>query len=252
MDFTKDIQFDCNPVATQDITITYHGFLNYSESITIVYGFGENWEYTTEKEMSKNKDGFSAKITMLNFDTFNFCFRNNNYEWDNNSYCNYITSIAPYLPEKTVIQNFNIDRLIEEILQPLVSQCTNLIQENTPVQVSSEPIDLGIEIGNILSELNHVPPAQAPSGDYSTLEEILSCEVISNTPIAELENNINSEPTLESESTTNTALVLSTESKFVVSPRKLSKLHLLKKRIRLALYKAFVKIPSLIFGEEKN
>ena len=38
MDFTKDIKFDCNPTANQNITITYHGFLSHSENTTLEIG----------------------------------------------------------------------------------------------------------------------------------------------------------------------------------------------------------------------
>ena len=139
MDFTKDIKFDSNPTANQNVTITYHGFLSRSENATIVYGFGENWENTTETNMSKTDNGFVAKISMPSFDTFNFCFRNDNYEWDNNNNCNYISSILPAVcEEKKAVIKFDIDHLIDEILQPLIlPEAIEQLQENTPLQISS-------------------------------------------------------------------------------------------------------------------
>lgn len=285
MDFTKDIKFDCSPTVNQDITITYHGFLSHSEKAIIVYGFGENWENTTETNMSKIDDSFVAKIKMLDFDTFNFCFRNENEQWDNNSNCNYISSILPAVcEEKIVLPKFDIDRLIDEILQPLI--LPESIEQNTPLQISSEPIDLGEEIGNILSQIEDTSSCETLK-EYSTLEEILSCEIISQEPIEALEKEKNTlsredyafalyvndyfknifekidaefaEKTENVEATTSekletleTSLVPTQEHYFTVSPRKLGKFYTFRKRIKLAFYKALVKIPQLIFGKQED
>jgi hypothetical protein len=44
--------------------------------------------------MERTDNGFVAEIKMLNYNSFNFCFRNSNYEWDNNNYQNYGALIA--------------------------------------------------------------------------------------------------------------------------------------------------------------
>lgn len=268
MDFTKDILFDHSPTVNHDLTITYHGFLNDSENVSIVYGFGENWENTTETNTTKTENGFVAKIKMLDFDTFNFCFKNSNNVWDNNSNCNYISSILPCTALEPVMQKFDIDALIEEILQPLASQCAPEIEENFEFGIKSEPIDLGIEISEILSQIDNTSSTKN-SAENSTLEEILCCEVIGEKYIEEFENNtqlkleenksdlqqIEIEPeiieTKTEEKIEETALAV-LEDKFIVSPRKLSKFYTFKKRIKLAFYKALVKIPQLIFGTEKE
>lgn len=288
MDFTKDIKFDCNLTANQDVTITYRGFLSHSENAMIVYGFGENWENTTETNMSKMGDSFVAKIKILDFDTFNFCFRNENYEWDNNSNCNYISPILPAVcEEKIVVPKFDIDHLIDEILQPLIlPEPIEALQENTPLQISSEPIDLGEEIGNILAQIEDTSSSETLK-EYSTLEEILSCEIISQEPIEALEDGRNTlsredyafalyvndyfknifekidaefaEETEKVETTISeksenleTSLVPTQEHYFTVSPRKLGKFYTFRKRIKLAFYKALVKIPQLIFGKQED
>lgn len=288
MEFTKDIKFDCNPTASQDVTITYYGFLSNSENITIVYGFGENWENTTETNMSKTSDGFVAKINMLDFDTFNFCFRNTNYEWDNNNNCNYISPILPItVEEKIFTPKFDIDRLIQEILQPLIlPEPVLAMEENNLLQISSEPIDLGEEIGNILSQIDDTTSSTETLKEYSTLDEILSCEIISQKPIEELETpkvltkqdyafalyindyfakmieKIDAEFAKETEEVElsknadienfETSLIPLEEHHFIVSPRKLGKFYSFRKRLKLAFYKALVKIPKMIFGTEKD
>lgn len=96
MEFTNDIRFNKKPKANKLLKITYSGalFNNNSQEVSIVYGFGENWEKTTEQKMNKNARGFSYNILMENYNTFNFCFKNENNEWDNNNSFNYIAPIT--------------------------------------------------------------------------------------------------------------------------------------------------------------
>lgn len=261
MDFTKDILFDHSPTVNHDLTITYHGFLNDSENVSIVYGFGENWENTTETNTTKTENGFVAKIKMLDFDTFNFCFKNSNNVWDNNSHCNYISPILPCTAPEPVLQKFDIDALIEEILQPLANASAPEMQENDIFEIKSEPINLGTEISEILSQIDNASTLENSIENF-TLEEILSCEVIGESTIEAFENNsqpeleeINSaiqqieiEPEGKIEETSLAVL----EDKFIVSPRKLNKFYSFKKKIKLAFYKALVKLPQMIFGTEKE
>ena len=44
-------------------------------------------------KMEKTELGFQAEIDLIEADTLNFCFRNNNDEWDNNECENYIFPI---------------------------------------------------------------------------------------------------------------------------------------------------------------
>lgn len=97
MEFTNEIFFNKKLTQNETVLITYSGKLykEYSAEITIVYGFGENWDYTQETKMQEKENGFEAAITMKNYDTFNFCFKNNYNIWDNNSGFNYIAAIEP-------------------------------------------------------------------------------------------------------------------------------------------------------------
>lgn len=279
MEFTKDIKFNVEPHINQDITITYNGFLRDSNEVSIVFGFGENWENTTELKMSKKNNEFSANIKMLDFDTFNFCFKNSNNVWDNNSSCNYISPILP--AEKVNTPKFDIDALIEEILQPLtIEKNTKKAEKNTPIQIISQPIDLGLQISNILSKIE--PSINTENlQEFETLDEILSgtviseasvelsdCNFIDDTDIIEEvskkinieENNIiepiqEIEKNVEKEITNNfdeeLSLITIKNNNFSVSPRKLSQFYLFKKRIKLAFYKLFNELPKMIFGTEK-
>ena len=91
MNYSTDIKFSNNLTKNGKTTITYSGslFRTGSEAVTLVYGFGDNWEHTTEKEMTKNENNFSVEVDLLNYNKINFCFRNSNNIWDNNNYLNY-------------------------------------------------------------------------------------------------------------------------------------------------------------------
>ena len=67
MDFSADIKFSRNLIKNENATITYSGYLykNNSDAVTMVYGFGDNWENTTEKQMEKTTKGFVTKINLL-------------------------------------------------------------------------------------------------------------------------------------------------------------------------------------------
>ncbi len=249
MEFAKNIEFNNSPVVGQETTITYHGFLSDSTELTIVYGFGESWEHTTETLMEKNLSGFSAKINMLDFNTFHFCFKNSNNEWDNNNNCNYTCTISPCLStSEEFVQKFDIDALIEEILEPIIAE--SKLETSNEIQISEQPIDLGLEISNILSQIS-VEDTSENLVEYSTLDEILACTVIEETPVELFENETINEIEQTPETSKETALI-NTEDVFLISPRKLNKFYLFRKHIKLSLYKLLVKLPNLIFGSEEQ
>ena len=138
MEFTKDIEFNKNIQEDEVCKITYYGklFEIGSKEVTIVFGYGENWENTNEKVMQKTNNGFTTEIKILdNFDTFNFCFRNSNYEWDNNNGCNYISPIQsnllPIPDENTENVNFSIDNSLVELLNQVFSVNINTLKQDS-------------------------------------------------------------------------------------------------------------------------
>ena len=54
--------------------------------------------------MEKTELGFQAEIELGEGETFNFCFKNNNNEWDNNSNNNYIFNIEKKQNELLVLE----------------------------------------------------------------------------------------------------------------------------------------------------
>ena len=77
------------------IKISYTGkfFQEKAEKVFIRYGFGENWANLVEAEMSPSELGFQIEIDLIDSSTFNFCFKNEKDEWDNNEGENYIFEI---------------------------------------------------------------------------------------------------------------------------------------------------------------
>ena len=96
MELVKNIFFNTDKlIENSKVKISYVGelFQNNSEEVYIHYGFGLNWDGLNELKMEKTELGFQAEITLPESETFNFCFRNSNNEWDNNNCENYIFPI---------------------------------------------------------------------------------------------------------------------------------------------------------------
>lgn len=166
------IKFSDNLIRNKACTITYSGMLfqNNSEFVNIVYGFGNEWYHTKEQEMERTEDGFVVEVNMLDYDTFNFCFRNSNYEWDNNNYQNYTSTITEEIPEEinfilnddSVISNI-IDNLCEidvsAVSDNIVPQTieTNIIHENAPFEIEIEtniPVNIEDSLVNVTEAKN--------------------------------------------------------------------------------------------------
>lgn len=134
MEFTNDIRFNIKPTVDQFLGISYFGKLTKENSseMYIVYGFGENWDKTTEQKMEKSEDGFSVQIKIENYDTLNFCFRNNNYVWDNNNSFNYISGIAPKVVDSQIeqVSNENNSGIIDNSIDSDLNITTQKIENN--------------------------------------------------------------------------------------------------------------------------
>lgn len=96
MELVKNIFFNTDKlVENSKVKISYAGklFQDNCEEVYIHYGFGLNWDNIGEIKMEKTELGFQAEIELPSSETFNFCFRNAENEWDNNDGQNYIFPI---------------------------------------------------------------------------------------------------------------------------------------------------------------
>ena len=107
MELTKNIFFNTDKlVENSKVKISYTGtfFQNDSEKVFFHYGFGENWDNVQDILMEKTELGFQAEVDLISAETFNFCFFNENGEWDNNFGNNYTFNI-----EKTPVELVVLD-----------------------------------------------------------------------------------------------------------------------------------------------
>ena len=106
MELAKNIFFNTDKlVGNTTVKISYTGelFQNNSEEVYIHYGFGLQWENVSEKQMEKTELGFQAEIELNDMETFNFCFRDGDNNWDNNNTENYIFPIE-HIENALVVQ----------------------------------------------------------------------------------------------------------------------------------------------------
>lgn len=114
MELTKNIFFNTDKlVENTKIKISYTGklFQDNAEEVYIHYGFGLLWEDVKDVKMEKTELGFQAEIELLEADTFNFCFKDSNNNWDNNTNQNYIFPIEKQTLS-LMVQNDNGENIL--------------------------------------------------------------------------------------------------------------------------------------------
>ncbi len=114
MELLKNIFFNTDKlVQNSTVKISYTGkfFEENSEEVYIHYGFGVNWDNLSEVKMEKTDLGFQTELYLPESDTLNFCFKNENDEWDNNNSQNYIFELeAPCLDLIVKDNIYGVDR----------------------------------------------------------------------------------------------------------------------------------------------
>lgn len=108
MELTKNIFFNTDKlVENSKVKISYTGklFQESSEEVSIHYGFGINWNNVNDIQMEKTELGFQAEIELGEGETFNFCFKDGNNNWDNNNGQNYIFPLEKIQTELLVLDD---------------------------------------------------------------------------------------------------------------------------------------------------
>ena len=98
MELVKNIFFNTDKLIQNTVVkLSYTGkfYEDNAKEVFIHYGFGPNWDNVSEVKMEKTELGFQTEIELLEDSTFNFCFRNENFEWDNNDFQNYVFELEP-------------------------------------------------------------------------------------------------------------------------------------------------------------
>ena len=107
MELVKNIFFNTDKLVENTVVkISYTGKLyqDNSNNVFIHYGFGNDWEQLTEKEMTKTELGYQAEISIISADTLNLCFRTDDDKWDNNNTSNYTFDIEPATTALTIVE----------------------------------------------------------------------------------------------------------------------------------------------------
>lgn len=108
MELTKNIFFNTDKlVENSKVKISYTGnlFQNASKDVSIHYGFGANWDNVNDAKMERTELGFQTEVELISSDTFNFCFCNENGEWDNNWGNDYIFQIEKKPTQLMVLED---------------------------------------------------------------------------------------------------------------------------------------------------
>lgn len=108
MELTKNIFFNTDKlIENSKVKISYTGkfFQDASIEVSIHYGFGMNWNNINDIKMIKTELGYQAEIELVGKESFNFCFKNNNNEWDNNEGQNYIFPLEKVSNELIVLED---------------------------------------------------------------------------------------------------------------------------------------------------
>ncbi len=108
MELTKNIFFNTDKLVENSmVKISYTGklFQEEVEEVSIHYGFGMNWDNVNDIKMEKTDLGFQAEIELKEGDTFNFCFKNTDDNWDNNNGQNYIFPLEKIQNELIVLED---------------------------------------------------------------------------------------------------------------------------------------------------
>ena len=108
MELVKNIFFNTDKlVENSTVKISYTGkfFQDNSEEVSIHYGFGLNWDNVSDIKMEKTELGYQAEIFLEEGQTFNFCFKNDKSEWDNNDSQNYIFNLEKRQNELLVLDD---------------------------------------------------------------------------------------------------------------------------------------------------
>ena len=108
MELMKNIFFNTDKlIENSNVKISYTGkfFQDGSNDVFIHYGFGLNWDNVSDIQMEKTELGFQAELTLGEGETFNFCFRNGNNQWDNNNGQNYVFDLEKPQTELIVLED---------------------------------------------------------------------------------------------------------------------------------------------------
>mgnify|MGYP004561463481 FL=1 len=112
MELSKNIFFNTDKlIQNTTVKISYTGklFQDQAEEVYLHYGFDNEWKELNEINMEKTDLGFQAEVELPEYESFNFCFRDGNNNWDNNDNQNYIFNIEKNETALAIREEISID-----------------------------------------------------------------------------------------------------------------------------------------------
>ena len=181
MSLYENIKFSNDLIENEACNITYSGYLfeKNSTCVSIVYGFGPEWRHTTEQKMEKTDEGFVATVNIREYESFNFCFKNLDNEWDNNYNQNYTSPISrPVINETQELLGstpeydfiLNNDNVISDILNNLFESNLSDAEYNKPLQFDTNIVEENIETADFEIEVEINKPVDISETLVSSIE----------------------------------------------------------------------------------
>jgi len=250
MELVKDIYFNTDKlVENTKIKVSYTGkfYQGNNDKVFLHYGYGKDWDNVGEVEMKKTDLGYQAELNLMSSDTLNFCFKNQNNEWDNNLGKNYIFEI-----EKPATNS----ELRNPNLVFLGKSFGNKTETSSSAFWESNSFDTVLPKSNNVISGNFGEKVE-PSASVNNLKDDNCFKIINTTVDANLLNNSNEDsskeiiqaveicattPTVETPET-------STEKAIVLAP---TGFNYWTQRIKNTVCKFFSYVPKLISGNYKR
>lgn len=174
MELVKDIYFNTDKlIENTKVKVSYTGkfYQGNNEKVFIHYGYGKNWNNVKEAEMQKTDLGYQTELQLTGDDTVNFCFKNQNNEWDNNCGANYIFNIekTPNTLSSTisgVIENTvtGTPNSIDTTIETTGNIVKQLVVGNAGVEVQTNTIESQINQQQDQQQNQSTSIALAPKG----------------------------------------------------------------------------------------
>lgn len=160
MDFTKDIYINKDTIyEDQEIVILYKGCLfsnSLAKPVYISYGYGNMWDNKSEIKMKPSTFGYLATIKVDSGENLQFCFRDNNGNWDNNNNSNYI---LPIHESKTILSFKTLSDTakavsFEPFNKPIDDDLTDTDEIFDPSVINSNNVELyqTVDLENITTQ----------------------------------------------------------------------------------------------------
>ena len=176
MSFTNEISFDQELVKGHEVKINYNGYLakNGASSVTLVYGYDSDWKETDSAPMIKVEKGFELALKIKPYDEFNYCFRDDNNNWDNNYGNNFSAKINVEAEAETTSEVSEEEAIQAEEIRKIEEEISNLFDElfNTEEEEKESNVQLA-EAADIVTPVFGEEEKQESNVQEFNLDELI-------------------------------------------------------------------------------